>query len=446
MSFSETRFNLGYDLGTMGGPTFQNTALIHGGGKEQRIINGSQPLGRWQLGDRALTRSELDYFLEFHANRKGAYQGFRFKDWSDYKINQVIGVGDNTKTQFPIYKTYTVESYSVKRRITKPVSSGFKVFLDDVEQTSGVTLNSTTGLITFSDSPDTGVEVSVSGTFDVPVRFEQDEIAFRFLATDTDKAIFALEKLSIIEIRIEDDYSLPLDTVPTELDLTINLGYDLGTIGGPSFNTGIVANSGRYESRVVNWTRAKRRFNVGDRTLTRVELDYFIALFRVSRGSTIPFKFKDWQTELEIPARFESDQISFRFDAHDPGSGQAIFYLSGLPIVQTGAVYAELIFSTTSTFVDDIASSSPPDGIYGFGISGPSSLDSYSDIQIRAYLVSASYDNVVSLGLFYSTDLGSYSGNYFLGIGKTFTAMLIQSGSGPCYFFGMIRWEAWRLE
>ena len=445
MSFSETRFNLGYDLGTMGGPTFQNTALIHGGGKEQRIINGSQPLGRWQLGDRALTRSELDYFLEFHANRKGSYQGFRFKDWSDYKINQAIGVGDNSKTQFPLYKTYTVESYSVKRRITKPVSSGFKVFLNGTEQTSGVTVNTATGLITFSDSPDTGVEVSVSGTFDVPVRFEQDEITFRFLATDTDKAIFALEKLSIIEIRVEDDHALPLDFVPTELDLTINLGYDLGTIGGPSFSTGIVTNSGRYESQIINWNRSKRRFNVGDRTLKRSELDYFIALFRICKGSSIPFKFKDWQTELEIPARFEADSISFRFDAQDQ-SGEAIFYLSGLPIVQTRSVFSELLFTTTSTFEDTIAESNPPNGIYPFPITAPSSLDNYSDDQIRAYLIGAQWDNRAVLGLFSRDTLGTFSGSDFIGVGKTFNPVIIQDSLGPCYFLGTIRWEAWRLD
>jgi len=445
MSFSETRFNLGYDLGTMGGPTFQNTALIHGGGKEQRIINGSQPLGRWQLGDRALTRSELDYFLEFHANRKGSYQGFRFKDWSDYKITQVIGVGNNIKTQFPIYKTYAVESYSVKRRITKPVSSGFKIFLDGIEQTSGVTLNSTTGIITFPDSPDTGVEVSVSGTFDVPVRFEQDEIAFRFLATTFDKAIFALEKLSIIEIRIKDDYSLPLDTVPTELDLTINLGYDLGTIGGPSFNTGIVANSGRYESRVINWNRSKRRFNVGDRTLKRAELDYFIALFRIARGSSIPFTFKDWQTELKIPARFESDSITFRFDAQDPDSGEGIFYLSSLPIVQTGPVFKELLFTTTSNF-EDTVELYPPNGIYPFPVVAPSSLDNYSEDQIKAFLIGATWDNRVALGLFSRIELGTFSGSSFIGIGKIFNAVVVQDSLGPCYFSGTIRWEAWRLD
>jgi len=243
---------------------------------------------------------------------------------------------------------------------------------------------------------------------------------------------------------------LPLDSVPSALSHTLNIGYDYDTIGGPSFNTGISANNGGFESRVNNWDIPRKKFQVGDRTVTRSELEYMLSLFRICRGNAVEFQFKDWQNEQEIKARFDSEEISFRFDAMDVQTGEAIFYLSGLPIVQTGANYAELLFSTTSTFEDTVPENHPfTGGIYPFPIIAPNSLDEFSDVQVRAYLISAQWDNRAVLGLFYNDTLGTMSGNYFLGIGKIFTAIVINDsneGGNPCYFTGTIRWEAWRLE
>jgi uncharacterized protein (TIGR02217 family) len=446
MTFSETRINLGYDYGAMGGPRFSTTILTQGNGQEQRNVNWSQPLGRWQLGSRTLFREEIDSFLAFHTARKGSLQGFRFKDWSDYKFSNQIGTGNGSKTQFQLYKTYTAAGQSVKRPITKPVTGTVQVKVNG--STVTFTLNSTTGVVTLTTAPSTGATVTASGEFDVPVRFEQDSINFRFVAADPDsgEALFELQQLSVIEIRVSPGLALSLDSVPSALSHTLNIGYDYDTVGGPSFSTGIIANSGGFESRVNNWDIPRKKFQVGDRTVTRSELEYLLSLFRICRGNAVEFQFKDWQNEQEIKARFDSEEISFRFDAQDVETGEAIFYLSGLPIVQTGANYAELLFSTTSTFEDTIVEAYPPNGIYPFPITAPSSLDVYSDDQIRAYLIGAQWDNRAVLGLFSRDTLGTFSGDYFIGIGKNFNAVIIQDSLGPCYFLGTIRWEAWRLD
>jgi uncharacterized protein (TIGR02217 family) len=437
MSFTETRLSLGYDFGAVGGPQFQTTTIIDGSGKEQRIINWNTPLGSWQLGDRNLTRTELDYFLTFHKSRKGSYQGFRFKDWSDYKIDQVIGTGNGSQTQFSLFKTYTVGAYSVRRRISKPVN-GLKVFLDEVEQTSGFSVSLSTGIITFSTPPSTGVEVSVTGDFDVPVRFEQDEIAFRFLATAEEDAIFSLEKLSVKEIRLEEESPLELDSIPSELNLTLELGYDLGTVGGPQFSTGIVANGGGFESRTTNWIRPKSEWKVGDRTLTRSELAYFIAFFRIARGSGLAFKFKDWQTENLIPARFSQDKLDVQFLADDASLGESIFYLPGLAIAQSSFYLPTKIFEETASFSiagDDGSEAFP------FLLSGPSSLNSYSPEQIKAYIVSATWSSPLSLGLFSrATSSGTFSGNTLIGKDSQFNGVLVDPSGN---FTGSIRWEVW---
>jgi uncharacterized protein (TIGR02217 family) len=110
MSFAEVRLDLGIDYGCVGGPQFSTTVIVDGSGAEQRNINWSQPLGRWQIGnrtgDRCLDKSELDALLAFHTARQGSLEGFRFKDWTDYRgVAQLLGVGNGIQTQFKLRKS-----------------------------------------------------------------------------------------------------------------------------------------------------------------------------------------------------------------------------------------------------------------------------------------------------------------------------------------------------
>lgn len=439
MTISEELLNLGYDYGTLGGPRFSTTVVVDGQGQEQRAINWTQPLGRWQIGNRVVNREELDYFLDFHSDRKGAFEGFRFKDWSDYSFNNEIAVGDGVTTEFQLIKVYSVGSYSVSRPITKP-RTGVVVKVDG--EIIEIALDTITGLISFSSPPALDAIIEAAGDFDVPVRFEQDSIQFRFFAADsiTGEAFFELSNLSVVEIRQFTE--IPFEELPT-LSHTIDLGYDYETLGGPGFLTKILSNRAGAEKRISQWTASKRRFQLGDRTLNKEELSYFLSLFRICRGAALSFQFKDWQTEQVITVRFETDEIAVRFDAAN--SDEVIFYLSGLPVVETSLRYGTLITSVTSTF-EDAVERFPPNGIYPFTIEAPEELDEYPDIQIRAYLTSAQWDNRSQLGLFANDTLGTYGGNFFIGIGKTFTAVVVQDSLGPCYFTGTIRWEAWTIS
>jgi uncharacterized protein (TIGR02217 family) len=63
------------------------------------------------------------------------------------------------------------------RTITKPVAGTVKVYLDGIEQLSGWSADTTTGLVTFGMAPALGVEVTADFEFDVPVRFDADHMA-----------------------------------------------------------------------------------------------------------------------------------------------------------------------------------------------------------------------------------------------------------------------------
>ena len=203
MTFTETRLDLGYDFGTAGGPQFNTTVIELGSGYEQRNSNWSEARSKWQIGDRIYSRNELNYLLNFCRAIRGRAIGFRFKDWSDYQgTNELIGVGNGVLTQFQLKKTYAINDISSTRNIKKPVAGKTTISVAGTPVISGWSVDATTGIITFA-SPPTG-NITASFEFDVPSRFEQDEINHRFDAADpsTGEALFYISSLSIIEIKI----------------------------------------------------------------------------------------------------------------------------------------------------------------------------------------------------------------------------------------------------
>ena len=73
-------------------------------------------------------------------------------------------------------KRYTSGAQSWTRTITKPVAGTVRVALGVVEQITGWTVNTTTGVVTFATAPAGGVIVRAGFEFDVPVRFDTDTL------------------------------------------------------------------------------------------------------------------------------------------------------------------------------------------------------------------------------------------------------------------------------
>lgn len=200
MTFLETRLDIGYDYGTVGGPEYNTTVIVTGGGNEQRNANWSEARRRWQIGDRTYDRSELNYLINFFNACRGSWLGFRFKDWGDYQAkDELIGVGDGVETTFQLKKRYGIAGAFSDRLIKKPVVDSVIVSVGGVIDPS-VGVNFATGAIVFT-APPVG-NITASFEFDVPVRFEQDRLEHRFEAADADEQLFYVSSLSVIEIRV----------------------------------------------------------------------------------------------------------------------------------------------------------------------------------------------------------------------------------------------------
>ena len=155
--FHEVRFPDNIAYGATGGPEFATTVVATGSGHEKRNVNWAEARGRWDVASGLKKQAQIDELIAFFRARRGKAYGFRFKDWTDYKATgQLLGTGDDAQTQFQLVKHYPSGSVIEVRTITKPVAGTVKVYLDGVEQLSGWSVDTTTGLVTFSTAPALG--------------------------------------------------------------------------------------------------------------------------------------------------------------------------------------------------------------------------------------------------------------------------------------------------
>jgi uncharacterized protein (TIGR02217 family) len=186
MAFHEVRFPDTISRGARGGPERRTQIVELASGDEERNASWANSRRRYDVSYGIRRADDLAAVVAFFEARNGRLHGFRFRDWSDYKsglpsnvpspLDQPIGTGDGTTTAFQLVKRYTSGAQGWTRTITKPVAGSVRVALAGVEQSSGWSVATTTGLVTFAAPPGAGVAVTAGFEFDVPVRFDSDTL------------------------------------------------------------------------------------------------------------------------------------------------------------------------------------------------------------------------------------------------------------------------------
>lgn len=197
--FDEIRFPEGISYGAIGGPKFKTTILPLASGFEKRNVDWANSRGEWDVSYGLKTQAELDAIRTFFMARRGRATGFRFKDWTDYKmVRQAIGVTDATTSVFQVYKRYTSGSSTYDRKIRKPVNGTLSIWVNGIPASSP-TIDYTTGVITLSyfNYSTTGQSIEVACEFDAAVRFDTDHMAPNI----TDYNVFQWGSIPIVELR-----------------------------------------------------------------------------------------------------------------------------------------------------------------------------------------------------------------------------------------------------
>jgi uncharacterized protein (TIGR02217 family) len=158
MSFFETpRFPDCIALGAHGGPTYFTELVTVASGFEQRNEVWQYARCKWDVGHVARPETDMWQLISFYRAMRGRLHGFRFKDWSDFQADAggagVIGTGLGTglPDTMQLFKRYTpgASPYDL-RIIQKPVDGTITVTRNAVDAPTGWTLDTTTGLITFT--------------------------------------------------------------------------------------------------------------------------------------------------------------------------------------------------------------------------------------------------------------------------------------------------------
>ncbi len=179
----------------VGGPMWNTTILTTGAGSEQRFKRWTQPRYRYQI-DQPPMRPDMQQALEaFFIARDGQFQGFRFEDYADYQITVPTDTIQLTATTFQLRKNYTSGTVTRSRVIYKPVSGTVAVFNQSNQTVVGWTVNTTTGIITFSAAP--GFIPKATANYHVPVRLDTSELNRTMLGPGH----LEIRGLSLIELR-----------------------------------------------------------------------------------------------------------------------------------------------------------------------------------------------------------------------------------------------------
>lgn len=206
--FDEVRLPVEVERGARGGPGFLTTISLLASGREQRVQKWEVDRGRWDIGYGVQTREEALVVRDFFMARRGRARGFRFRDWGNYTsynfdtqahVQQpTTEEADQSETIFQMAYDYIDSgSFMYRKAVYKPVASTIKVYIEGVEATSGWTVDSTSGLITFSTPPFDGAEVTWTGEFDLPVRFDTDQIEYEVRT----KNVIEFPNLPIVELK-----------------------------------------------------------------------------------------------------------------------------------------------------------------------------------------------------------------------------------------------------
>ena len=210
MAFHEIRFPTNLSFGSVGGPERRTEVVTLANGFEERNTPWAHSRRRYDAGVGMRSLDDIETLIAFFEARRGQLHGFRWKDWSDFKgtapskplhfRDNVIGVGDGETRVFQLAKVYRSGAETYARPITKPVDGSVVAGLDEAELVyrTHFDVDHATGLISFNDAPDEGVEVAASFEFDVPVRFDIDRIQTSLASFQAGEA----PDVPVVEIRV----------------------------------------------------------------------------------------------------------------------------------------------------------------------------------------------------------------------------------------------------
>ncbi|WP_057465043.1 DUF2460 domain-containing protein [Pseudovibrio sp. POLY-S9] len=207
MVFHDVRFPEKISRGARGGPRRRTQVVELYSGFEERNASWANSRREYDVAFGIRSSDQLQEVTAFFEARNGRLYAFRFKDWADYKsslpskaispLDQLLGMGDGTKTEFQLRKLFGTEALGYWRSIRKPVAGSIRLAVNGTERSSGWTADLATGLVSFDSAPAKGAIITAGFEFDVPCRFDTDSID---VTLDLER-LGSITSIPLIEVR-----------------------------------------------------------------------------------------------------------------------------------------------------------------------------------------------------------------------------------------------------
>jgi uncharacterized protein (TIGR02217 family) len=206
--FDDVRFPTAIARGATGGPERKTDIVTTASGREERNARWANSRRRYNIGFGVKSLTDIQAVVRFFEERRGRLHAFRFKDFTDFKscaanamtaaTDQVIGTGTGSLATFQLVKTYGAGNRAYVRMVLAPIAETVIVAVNSVATTQ-FTVNSTTGVVTFNAGalPAAGAVVTAGYQFDVPVRFDTDQLSINLSHFEAGE----IPDITLVEVR-----------------------------------------------------------------------------------------------------------------------------------------------------------------------------------------------------------------------------------------------------
>lgn len=206
--FDDVRFPTAISRRATGGPERRTDVVTTASGREERNSRWAHSRRRYNIGFGVKSVTDLQQVIAFFEARRGRLYAFRYKDFTDFKscpanatpaaTDQVIGTGTGATNSFQLVKHYGAPLRDYQRSIFAPVAGTVLVAVNGTP-TVNFTTDVTTGLITFNAGsiPPNGATITAGFEFDVPVRFDTDQITINLAHFNAGE----IPDIALVEVR-----------------------------------------------------------------------------------------------------------------------------------------------------------------------------------------------------------------------------------------------------
>jgi uncharacterized protein (TIGR02217 family) len=196
MNYLDILFPTNIGSQSIGGPQFITNIQTAKNGNEVRLNYCTYPRIKYDISYGIKTKEDMDHIISFFRICQGKLHAFRFKDLSDYKIeNQIIGIADGETKSFKAFKEYKIGEYIMKRNIAKLIPDKTIIYIDDEIQDKSL-YSISEGEIIFTSFPKKDSIVKITSEFEIIMRFDNDNITTNL----NQYGVYNIQNISLIEI------------------------------------------------------------------------------------------------------------------------------------------------------------------------------------------------------------------------------------------------------